>query len=59
MIRIAFLTIVSLWLKNLKVIARRGKLLLRELVKNLIVVSSIYKAIAFKKETKVSTSSSS
>ena len=58
-ILIAFLTIVSLWLKNLQVTASNGKLLFLELVKNLIVVSSICRAIAFRKEMNVSTSSSS
>ena len=59
MILAAFLTIVSPWLKNLHVMASNGKLLVRAFTKNLIVVWSILRASAFRKEMKVSTSSSS
>ena len=59
MILAAFLTMVSPWLKNLHVIASRGKLLVRALMKNLIDVVSILRASAFKNEMNVSTSSSS
>ena len=55
----AFLTIVSPWLKNLHVIASKGKLFVRAFMKNLIVVWSILRAKAFRKDMKVSTNSSS
>ena len=59
MIRAAFFTIVSPWLKNLHVMAKSGKLLVLAFMKNLIVVWSMLSASAFRKEMKVSTSSSS
>ena len=59
MIRMALRTMSSEWLKNLQVIARSGKLLVREFVKNLIVVELIWRASDFKKEMKQSTNSSS
>jgi hypothetical protein len=59
MIRAAFLTIVSWWLYSLQVTASSGKLLVLELVNNLTVSASIYRARLLRKETNVSTNSSS
>ena len=55
----ALRTIISLWLKNLFVIAKSGKLFVLVFMKNLIVVESICKAKDFKNEMKMSTNSSS
>lgn len=59
MILAALRTIVSVWLKNLHVIASKGKLFVLALTKNLIVILSMLSASAFRKDMKVSTSSSS
>lgn len=59
MIRMALRTIISLWLKNLFVIAKSGKLFVLVFMKNLIVVESICKAKDFRNEMKMSTNSSS